>query len=136
MTMGNMTSSIDWLKVSDIVSVKTMNYQKLKNETRLILDTCDHSEVYFTWRWLRDGQDHIIVSESFKNAWNNCNVFEWIDHREEYGVEFERLSNVYKNVFDAQRANVCHQLTGVMEVIDDLRICGIIVDAIQKIKNG
>lgn len=101
-----------------------------------ILSTGTSEEIYHTWRWIRIGHDHPLVSLNFKKAWLKCNVYDWVDLDDELGAEFQRLSLVHKRVRDALRDNLVNQLIGVLEAAcDDGAMSGVLVDAIHRMKN-
>lgn len=108
-------------------------YQNLAVETELIIDEHDDNVMYRVWEWVIHGYDHILVPQSFKDAWNMCNVLDWIMHRDVYGARFESVhARVHPRVLSSND-RVKRLLKKACELTDDMRVVSIIMDAIHKI---
>lgn len=104
--------------------------------TQTFLTQSPSEHVYYTWKWIRTGEDHVTVNPTFKNLWNSCNVYDWIEFRATFEHDFIELSKEYERVYSAFRENIMKQLTDVLDAASaDLRISGILLDTIRMIKN-
>lgn len=104
--------------------------------TEKFLSQSPSEHVYYTWKWIRTGEDHVTVNPTFKNLWNMSNVYDWIEFRNRYEHTFIELSKEYEKVYTAFRENIVKQLTDVLDAASaDLHISGILLDTIHSIKN-
>jgi hypothetical protein len=92
--------------------------------------------VYYTWKWIRTGQDHESVDQKLKTLWNMCNVYDWVEFRTVFEGEFLRIGAQYESIYDVFKKNILKQLTDVLDAASgDLHISGVILDSIHSIKN-
>lgn len=105
----------------------TMN--TLLELTEELFRTGSSRDVYYTWLWVRTGTDNPCVNQEFKNAWNNCNVFSWIEYRERFSRLFEERSRGY----EVNHAWVARMIDKIIDKVDDVNVKAILYDAIKQI---
>lgn len=68
---------------------------RLTRLTENLIENGSLCQIYHTWIWVKKGYDHVSIDPQFKEAWNECGIFEWIAFRERYSYIFEVHSAKY-----------------------------------------
>lgn len=107
-----------------------MSKEVLFKLTRDVLCDGTESQKYHLWRWVLGGHDVHMVSDEFKNAWNACDIFDWIEHKEYFEPLFKDVKN---NQIDYNP--ICEELKKLKILNTNEDVHNIIDEAIHKIIN-